>query len=206
MPLLSLSSATSICFWRVSGVLTARIQRTQSQRASGVISCQTASALGEAANAIFKSSGTSGSIHSLIGSSEIWTVSPAFAEAASSSFLSGLNQWLDLWPDAYFPSGSSKDLKGTPLIVPATIVIPLEGSAAEASSGSLRMVQELILTSLVSKQIVAIFPHENTISTLQRLPEFGSACVWVAKYTELYQSLNSVLRYKSLIYFTCSAL
>jgi hypothetical protein len=38
-------------------------------------------------------------------------------------------------------------------IVPETIVIPREGSFAEASSGSLRMVQELILTSFVSKLI-----------------------------------------------------
>src|SRR5688572_18116932 len=95
IPLFSLSSATSICFWRVSGVLTARIQRIQSQRASGVISCHKASASGEAAKAFSKSSGTSGSIHSLLGSSETCTVSPAFTEASSSNFLSGLNQWLE---------------------------------------------------------------------------------------------------------------
>src|SRR5215813_654166 len=68
IPLLSLSSATSICFWRVSGVLTARIQRIQSQRASVVISCHTASAIGDDASVFFKSSGTSGSIQSLLGS------------------------------------------------------------------------------------------------------------------------------------------
>jgi len=169
MPLLSLSSATSICFWRVSGVLTARIQRIQSQRARGVISCHKASAFGDVANACFKSPGTSGSIQSLLGSSETWTVSPAFAEAASSSFLSGLNQWLDPFPGAYRPSGSSKALKGAPLIVPDTIVIPLDGSAAEALSGSLRMVQELILNSVVSKRIVDIYPHEDSLSTAQRL-------------------------------------
>src|SRR5690348_3454584 len=95
IPLLSLSSATSICFWRVSAVLTARIQRIQSQRASGVISFHRASALREVASAFLKSSGTSGSIHSLEGSSETCTVSPAFAQASSSNVLSGLNQWLD---------------------------------------------------------------------------------------------------------------
>src|SRR5215212_12173157 len=158
MPLLSLSSATSICFWRVSGVLTARIQRIQSQRASGVISFHKASALGEVAKAFFKSSGTSGSIHSLVGSSETCTVSPAFAEASSSNVLSGLNQWLGCCPGAYLPSGSSKALKGAPLIVPETIVIPLDGSSAEALSGSLRMIQELISNSLASKWMVDIFP------------------------------------------------
>ena len=111
IPLLSLSSATSICFWRVSGVLTARIQRIQSQRASGVISFHKASAFGEVAKAFFKSSGTSGSIHSLVGSSETCTVSPAFAEASSSNVLPGLNQWLGFCPGAYLPSGSSKALK-----------------------------------------------------------------------------------------------
>src|SRR5262249_18436888 len=133
-----------ICFWRVSAVLTARIQRIQSQWASGLISSHIASAFGEAANACFKSSGTSGSIHSLLTSSETCTVSPALAEASSSSFLSGLNQWLDWCPGAQRPSGSSTVLKGTPLIVPETIVIPLEGSSAEALSGSQRIVQELI--------------------------------------------------------------
>src|SRR5258708_38878031 len=177
MPLLSLSSATSICFWRVSGVLTARIQRIQSQRASGVISSHKASALGEVANAFLKSSGTSGSIHSLLGSSETCTVSPAFAEAASSNSWSGLNQWLGLCPVAYFPSGSSKALKGAPLIVPETIVIPLDGSSAEALSGSLRIVQVLILNSFVSKRIVAIFPHENILRIAQRLSKLGTARV-----------------------------
>src|SRR5690606_7949867 len=56
MPLLSLSSATSICFWRVSFVLTARIHRIQSQRASGVMSFHNASASGEAASAACKAS------------------------------------------------------------------------------------------------------------------------------------------------------
>src|SRR5689334_12356698 len=157
MPLLSLSSATSICFWRVSGVLTARIQRIQSQRASGVISFHKASALGEVAKAFLKSSGTSGSIQSLVGSSETCTVSPAFAEMSSSNFLSGLNQWLDCCPGAYLPSGSSKVLKGIPLIVPETIVIPLDGSFAEASSGNLRIVQELISNSSASKWMGDMF-------------------------------------------------
>src|SRR5260221_12749113 len=89
MPLLSLSNATSICFWRVSGVLTALIQRIQSQWASGVMSFHKASALGEEDSAFFKSSGTSGSIHSLLGSSETCTISPAAARASSSSFLLG---------------------------------------------------------------------------------------------------------------------
>src|SRR3989344_8561156 len=147
IPLLSLSSATFICFWRVSEVLTARIHRIQSQRARGVISFHKASAVGETNSAFFKSSGTSGSIHSLVGSSETCTVSPAAAEAASSNFLSGENQWLGFFPGPYLPSGSSKALKETSLIVPETIVIPLDGSFAEALSGSLRMVHELMLNS-----------------------------------------------------------
>src|SRR6476469_8848072 len=157
MPLLSLSSATSMCFWRVSGVLTARTQRIQSQRASGVISFHKASAFGEVAKAFFTSSGTSGSIHSLVGSSETCTVSPAFAEASSSNFLSGLNQWLGFCPGAYLPSGSSKALKGAPLIVPETIVIPRDGSFALALSGSLRMIHEPMLNSLASKWMADIF-------------------------------------------------
>src|SRR5579872_520898 len=88
MPLLSFDRATSICFWRVSRVLTARIQRIQSQRALGVISFHKASAFGEVTKAFLKSSGTSGSIHSLVGSIETRTVSPAFAEASSSNCLS----------------------------------------------------------------------------------------------------------------------
>src|SRR5919202_6599136 len=156
MPLLSLSSATSMCFWRVSGVLAARIQRIQSLRARGVISFHTASAFGEVAKAFFRSSGTSGSIQSLVGSSETCTVSPTFAEASSSNFLSGLNQWLGFFPGAYLPSGSSKALKGTPLIVPETMVIPLDGSFAEALSGSLRMVQELISNSFASQWMIDI--------------------------------------------------
>src|SRR5258708_8047877 len=92
VPLLSFDRTTSICFWRVSGVLTARIQRIQSQRAIGVISIHRSSAFWEVERAFFKSSGTSGSIHSLVGSSETRTVSPAAARASSSNFLSGLNQ------------------------------------------------------------------------------------------------------------------
>src|SRR5215212_9189672 len=164
MPLLSLSSATSICFWRVSGVLTARIQRIQSQRASGVISFHKASALGEVAKAFFKSSGTSGSIHSLVGSSETCTVSPAFAEASSSNFWSGLNQWLGFCPGAYLPSGSSKALKGAPLIVTETIVIHRDGSFELALSGNQRMVHEPMLNSLASKWMVGI------VYSLQVLP------------------------------------
>jgi hypothetical protein len=70
--------------------------------------------------------------------------------------LSGLNQWLGFCPGAYLPSGSSKALKGAPLIVPETIVIPRDGSFAEAVSGSLRMIQEFILYSLASKSMVDI--------------------------------------------------
>jgi len=44
------------------------------------------------------------------------------------------------------------------LIVPATIVIPLDGSFAEALSGSLRMVHEPMVYSFASKWIVDIFP------------------------------------------------
>jgi len=42
------------------------------------------------------------------------------------------------------------------LMVPFTIAMPLDGSFALASPGSLRMVQEPILNSLASKQIVDI--------------------------------------------------
>lgn len=41
-------------------------------------------------------------------------------------------------------------------MVPETIVIPLDGSLAEASSGSLRMVHELILNSSALKLIVSV--------------------------------------------------
>jgi len=57
-------------------------------------------------------------------------------------------------------------LKGAPLIVPETIVIPRDGSCAEALSGSLRMVQELISNSFASKWMVDIVPYSLIILTL----------------------------------------
>ncbi|GAC1355427.1 MAG: hypothetical protein NVSMB42_13790 [Herpetosiphon sp.] len=44
------------------------------------------------------------------------------------------------------------------MIVPETIVIPLDGSFAEALSGSLRIVHEPIVYSVASKWMVDIFP------------------------------------------------
>ncbi len=44
------------------------------------------------------------------------------------------------------------------MIVPVTIVIPLDGSFAEALSGSLRMVHEPMVYSFASKWMVDIVP------------------------------------------------
>jgi hypothetical protein len=52
-----------------------------------------------------------------------------------------LSQWL-LWP-----SGSSVARKGQPLMVPATVVMPREGSFALASFGRIRKVQEPVVAA-----------------------------------------------------------
>src|ERR1700730_11077767 len=95
-PALSFEHVTSIRRLRVSDCLVERIQRIQSQRAIGVISIQRVYACGVAARAVFKSSGTLGSGHSLTGSIASVTVSPVSAPEASRMVLSTLNQWLPL--------------------------------------------------------------------------------------------------------------
>src|SRR5512139_1739791 len=82
-PALSFDNATLMRRLRVSWLLVARIQRSQSQRAIGVIFTQRAFACGSDARALFKSSGTSGSGHSLDGSTASVTISPGSILAAS---------------------------------------------------------------------------------------------------------------------------
>ena len=149
-PALSFDNATSMRRLRVSWLLVARIQRSQSQRAIGVIFTHRAFACGSDARALFKSAGTSGSDHSLDGSTTIVTVPPACIPAAFRRPESTLNQWLPL------PSGSSTILERKPLIVPSTTAIPRDGSFALALLGSLRMIQSPILRGAVSKRIVDI--------------------------------------------------
>ena len=84
---------------------------------------------------IFTSAGISGSIHSFVCSRVTSTVSPDTTPAAVSNFLSGTNQWLGFIPVPYLPSGSRRVVKGIPLRVPFTIIIPREGSWALAFSG-----------------------------------------------------------------------
>ena len=151
-PALSFDNATSIRRLRVSRLLVARIQRSQSQRAIVVSFTHKAFACGSDASALFKSVGTSGSGHALDGSTAIVTVLRASISAALCKPESTLNQWLPL------PSGSSTILERKPLIVPSTKVIPRDGSFALAFSGSLRMVQSPILRGVVSKRIVGISP------------------------------------------------
>jgi len=67
-PAVSFDDAVSIRRLRVSVCLVERIQRIQSQRAPRVISMHRVCACGAAASAFFKSAGTLGSGHSLIGS------------------------------------------------------------------------------------------------------------------------------------------
>src|SRR5512141_2224572 len=149
-PALSFDNATSMRWLRVSRLLVARIQRSQSQRAIGVIFTHRAFARGSDFSALFKSAGTSGSGHSLDGSTAIVTIPLASILAALRREESILNQWLPM------PSGSSTILERKPLIVPSTNVIPRDGSFALALSGSLRMVQSPILSGVVSKRIVDI--------------------------------------------------
>src|SRR5258708_35193890 len=101
VPFFILDSATATWFVRVSGLLVARIQRSQSQRAIGVISRQTALAVGSAARAAVRSAGRSGSGQSLLGTSSTRTLSPVRALEPTSSALSSFSQWLPV------PSGSS---------------------------------------------------------------------------------------------------
>src|SRR5438876_3903293 len=68
IPDLSFENATSIRLLRVSCCAVALIQRIQSQRAIVVQSIHRLCACGSAARALFKSSGTWGSVHSLAGS------------------------------------------------------------------------------------------------------------------------------------------
>ncbi len=100
-PALNFESVVSIRRLRVSGFFVEPIQRIQSQRAIGVISIHRVFACGEEARAVFKSSGTLGSGHSLAGSIASDTVSSTSTLADSRMVLSTLNQWLPL------PSGSS---------------------------------------------------------------------------------------------------
>src|SRR5512146_1992708 len=95
-PALSLDNATSMRRLRVSRLLVARIQRSQSQRAIVVIFTHIAFACGSDASALFKSAGTSGSGHALDGSTAIVTVLPASITAALRRPESTLNQWLPL--------------------------------------------------------------------------------------------------------------
>jgi hypothetical protein len=149
-PDLSFDKATSMRRLRVSRLLVARIQRSQSQRAIGVIFLHRAFACRSDASALFKSAGTSGSGHSLDGSTAIVTAPLASIPVASRRAESILNQWLPL------PSGSSTILERKPLIVPSTNVIPRDGSFALARSGSLKMFQRPILSGVVLKRIVDI--------------------------------------------------
>lgn len=149
-PALSFDNATSMCRLRVSGLLVARIQRSQSQRAIGVIFTHRAFACGSEASALFKSAGTSGSGQSLDDSTAIVTVLPVSTLAALRRSESSLNQCPPL------PSGSNTILERKSLIVPSTNVIPRDGSFALALLGNIRMVQSRILSGVVSKRIVGI--------------------------------------------------
>ena len=100
-PDLSFESVFSIRIVRVSGFLVERIQRIQSQRATGVMSIHTPRASGSDARASARSAGTLGSGHSAIGSIATETESPIPTLAALSIARVIPNQWLP------FPSGSS---------------------------------------------------------------------------------------------------
>ncbi len=97
-PAFIFDNATPIRFLRVSEFFVEPIQRTQSQRALGVMSIHVDCAVGAEVRAFFKSAGTLGSGHSLMGSIAIVTLSPS---APARMFFSTLSQWLPL------PSGSS---------------------------------------------------------------------------------------------------
>src|SRR5512132_305529 len=107
-PALSFDNATSMRRLRVSWLLVARIQRSQSQRAIGVIFTHRAFACESDTSALFKSAGTLGSGHSLDGSTAIVTAPPTSIPVASRRAELILNQWLPL------PSGSSTILARKP--------------------------------------------------------------------------------------------
>src|SRR5207253_2100204 len=119
----------------------------------GVMSDHNARAFGAAVRAFRRSAGTLGSGSSPDGVISSVTTSPASAPAASRIFRFTLSQWL-LWP-----SGSSVARKGTPLMVPSTVVMPREGSLALAFFGRIRKVQEPVFAgrmSLASKRMVVL--------------------------------------------------
>src|SRR3990167_11539334 len=91
-PAISFEHAISIRRMRVSGCFVDPIQRIQSQRAIGVISVHRVCACWTPARAVFTSSGTLGSGHSLVGLITNLTVSPLSAPAPSSIALSTFNQ------------------------------------------------------------------------------------------------------------------
>jgi hypothetical protein len=129
----SMSHAFSIRRLRVSGCLAELIEKTQSRRAIGVMSCHSACASGATARALRRSIGTliSGSSPARVTSTV--TVSTASAPAASRMVLLTLSQWLPL------RFGSRAARKGKPLIVPSTIVMLRDGSFALAFLGSVRV-------------------------------------------------------------------
>src|SRR5687767_9037090 len=113
------------------------IHWTQSVRALGVISDQSARALGAMASALRRSGGILDASSTPEGVNSSVTTSPAAAPAASLSFRFTLSQWL------FFPSGSSLALNEWPLRVPSTVVMPLVGSFALAVFGRTRNPQGL---------------------------------------------------------------
>ena len=106
-PDLNLENVFSILNFLVSGLFVDLIHLIQSQRARGVISIHVAFASISLSNAFFKSSGISGSGHSLVASISIFNSFPAY-------FLSTLNQW------RFLPSGSSTVSSGEPFKLPFT--------------------------------------------------------------------------------------
>ena len=91
-PALSFDMATSILRCRVSACFVALIQRIQSQRAIGVISFHNVFAGGAASKAFFRSVGTIGSGHSLMGSISTVMVSPTATRTSFRKVSSTLNQ------------------------------------------------------------------------------------------------------------------
>lgn len=88
----SFTQAMSILRKRVAAFLVARIQRTQSQRACGVIANQSFFAAGFSLRAIVRSVGTSGSGHTLQGSITTITMLSQSRLTASQRFSLSLNQ------------------------------------------------------------------------------------------------------------------
>ena len=130
----SFEMPTSTRRLRVSGFLVVVIQRTHSQRAMGVMSLHSSQTSGASASAA-REIGRNVRLRPLLARLQLdQQRSPAPGVSAARSSPSSLSQC------PRRPSGSRTARNGRPSRAPSTATCPRDGSAALASSGSVRMV------------------------------------------------------------------